>query len=60
MLQVQSLFEALKDNDKKDSEAFELAEKKYEALCAGMEVNDQGEAETLAEQLINAKEEASR
>ncbi|XP_050294064.1 structural maintenance of chromosomes protein 2 [Anthonomus grandis grandis] len=57
---VKSLFESLKENDKRDTDAFALAEKKYEALCAGMEVNDQGEAETLAEQLMNAKEELSR
>lgn len=57
---VKSLFETLKENDKRDSDAFALAEKKYEALCAGMEVNDEGKTETLAEQLMNAKEEASR
>ncbi|XP_060524474.1 structural maintenance of chromosomes protein 2 [Cylas formicarius] len=58
--QVQDLFENLKENDRKDREAFALSEKKYEALCAGMEVNDEGEAETLAEQLIKAREDASR
>ncbi|XP_076267905.1 structural maintenance of chromosomes 2 [Rhynchophorus ferrugineus] len=57
---VQSLFETLKGNDQRDSEAFALAQKKYEALCTGMEMNDQGESETLFEQLIHAKEEASK
>lgn len=57
---MQSLFETLKENDKLDSEAYELSEKKFEAVCAGMEVNDQGETETLAEQLMSAKEEASK
>ncbi|XP_030762291.1 structural maintenance of chromosomes protein 2 [Sitophilus oryzae] len=57
---VQSLFETLKENDKRDSEAFSLAERKYEAVCTGMEVNDQGESETLLEQLMNTKEEASK
>ncbi|KAL1506874.1 hypothetical protein ABEB36_006156 [Hypothenemus hampei] len=57
---VQSLFEQLKENDRVDGEAVDLAEQKYQALCAGMEVNDEGEAETLAEQLMNVKNEALR
>lgn len=57
---VQSLFETLKQNDAKDTEAFALSQKKFEAISAGMEVNEDGEAETLQEQLMKAKEEASR
>ncbi|XP_066148443.1 structural maintenance of chromosomes protein 2 [Euwallacea fornicatus] len=58
--QVQSLFEKLKENDRLDSEACALAEQKYEALCIGMEVNDEGETQTLGEQLMKAKEDASK
>ncbi|KAJ8926989.1 hypothetical protein NQ314_020550, partial [Rhamnusium bicolor] len=57
---VQSLFDTLKENDEKDNEAFALSQRKFEAISAGMEVNEDGEAETLQEQLINAKEEAAR
>lgn len=56
---VQSLFETLKKNDVKDAEAFALSQKKYEAVSAGMEVNEDGEAQTLQEQLMKAKEEAA-
>lgn len=56
---VQELFETLKQNDAKDAEAFALSQKKFEAVSAGMEVNEEGEAQTLQEQLMKAKEEAS-
>ncbi|CAH1965906.1 unnamed protein product [Acanthoscelides obtectus] len=56
----QSLFETLKGNDEKDNEAFDLAQKKFEALSAGMEVNEEGEAQTLQEQLMQAEGEASK
>lgn len=59
-IQVQTLCETLKENDRKHTEAFQLAEQKYEALCAGFEVNDQGQTETLADQLMAANEEAAR
>lgn len=54
------MFESLKENERVDREALDLAQKKYQALCVGMELNDDGETETLAEQLMKAKEEASR
>lgn len=38
--------------------ALEIAQKKYEAVCAGMEVNDDGVAETLQDQLMKAREAA--
>lgn len=49
---IQGLFEQLKDNDARDNEAFALSQKKFEAVSAGMEMNDEGVAETLQEQLI--------
>lgn len=57
---VKSLFESLKGNDAKDNEAFALSQRKFEAISAGMEVNEDGEAETLQEQLMNAKAEATK
>lgn len=56
---VQSLFETLKKNDENDAEAFALSQRKFEAISAGMEVNEDGEAQTLQEQLMKAKEEAA-
>lgn len=56
---VQSLFETLKQNDANDADAFALSQKKFEAISAGMEVNEDGEAQTLQEQLMKAKEEAA-
>ncbi|KAJ8984301.1 hypothetical protein NQ317_012271 [Molorchus minor] len=57
---VQSLFETLKENDAKDNEAFALSQRKFEAVSAGMEVNEEGETETLQEQLMHAKEDATK
>ncbi|XP_018577903.1 structural maintenance of chromosomes protein 2-like, partial [Anoplophora glabripennis] len=57
---VKLLFESLKKDDAKDNEAFALSQRKFEAISAGMEVNEDGEAETLQEQLMNAKQEAAR
>lgn len=50
---VQSLFQQLKDNDAADTEAFAVAQKRYEAVSAGMDVNEEGKAETLQEQLMS-------
>lgn len=55
---VKSLFESLKESDVKDNEAFALSQRKFEVISAGMEVNEDGEAETLQEQLMHAKAES--
>uniref|UniRef100_A0A6P7FG53 Structural maintenance of chromosomes protein n=2 Tax=Diabrotica virgifera virgifera TaxID=50390 RepID=A0A6P7FG53_DIAVI len=57
---VRSLFEALKKNDEDDNKAFALSQKKFEAVSAGMEVNEAGEAQTLQDQFMQAKEESMR
>ncbi|CAH1162979.1 unnamed protein product [Phaedon cochleariae] len=57
---VQGMFEALKGNDERDTEAFALSQRKFEAVSAGMEVNEEGEAQTLQEQFMRAKEEAAK
>lgn len=50
---VQNLFQQLKDNDAADSEAFAASQRRYEAVSAGMDVNEEGKAETLQEQLMS-------
>ncbi|XP_056633840.1 structural maintenance of chromosomes protein 2 [Diorhabda sublineata] len=57
---VQSLFETLKTNDTEDNAAFILSQKKFEAVSAGMEVNEDGEAQTLQDQFMKAKEDAMK
>ncbi|XP_019869858.1 structural maintenance of chromosomes protein 2 isoform X2 [Aethina tumida] len=44
----------------KQQEKDNLQSRKFEALSSGMEINDAGEAETLQEQLINAKQAAAQ
>lgn len=56
---VQSLFETLKENEARDKEDLSVAQKKYEALAAGMEVNEEGKTQSLQEQLMTAKQEAA-
>lgn len=57
---LQSVFQTLKENYTRDTEAYLLSQRKFEALSSGMEINDAGEAETLQEQLINAKQAAAQ
>lgn len=47
------MFTKLKSAEEKDRTAFIAAQKKYEAINAGMEIGDDGEASTLQEQLIS-------
>lgn len=54
------MFEQLKHNDEADSEAFAASQRKFEAISAGMEINDEGKAETLQEQLMNARSAAAQ
>lgn len=49
------MFEQLKHDDEVDNEAFAASQRKYEAVCAGMEINDEGKTETLQQQLINTR-----
>lgn len=58
LAKVQNMFETLKENEEKDNAAFDLAQKKFVAFSAGMEINDDGESETLQEQLMKANSEA--
>ncbi|CAG9864049.1 unnamed protein product [Phyllotreta striolata] len=55
---VRTSFETLKTNDEKDTEALNNAVKKLEALGTGMEVNDEGETQTLQDQFMKANQDA--
>lgn len=53
MQKMDNMFKDLKDAEANDSAALKAAKKKFEALNAGMEIDDKGEAKTLQEQLIS-------
>ncbi|XP_044253418.1 structural maintenance of chromosomes protein 2 [Tribolium madens] len=59
LAKVESTFLKLKAADEKDKEAFVISQKRVVALSAGMELNDQGEAESLLAQLMNMRQKAS-
>ncbi|XP_017778380.1 PREDICTED: structural maintenance of chromosomes protein 2 [Nicrophorus vespilloides] len=59
MGETQSMFETLKKNDERDEAAFAHSQKKYMAICNGMEINEAGESESLHQQLMNARQEAN-
>lgn len=52
---VGDLFESLKAADEKDREAFAVAEKRFQAISAGLDVGEDGEATSLNQQLISKK-----
>lgn len=53
MNEVGSLFENLKKADENDREAFAEAQKRFQALSAGLDVNEDGQTASLQEQLIS-------
>ncbi|KAK5648752.1 hypothetical protein RI129_003644 [Pyrocoelia pectoralis] len=53
---VQNVFDQLRNAELQDNEALATAQKKYEAISVGMEVNDAGETETLQDQLMSTKQ----
>ncbi|KAJ6645604.1 Structural maintenance of chromosomes protein 2 [Pseudolycoriella hygida] len=59
MANLQSLFEKLKTDDQVDSNAYEESRKKYEAISSGLATNESGEASSLQDQLIVAKQQIS-
>lgn len=50
---LKSLYNELQSNDNSDKAAYKNCQKQYEALIAGMEINEEGQAETLLEQLTS-------
>lgn len=51
MAKVGDLFQALREADETDSKAFADAQKRFQAITAGLEVNEDGQAATLQGQL---------
>ncbi|KAH8280520.1 hypothetical protein KR018_009063 [Drosophila ironensis] len=59
MSKVQDEFESLKTADANDAKAYEVAQRKLEAVSQGLSTNEEGEATTLQDQLIAAKQQFS-
>lgn len=59
MSKVQGEFQSLKDADATDAKAYEDAQRKFEAVSQGLSTNEDGQATTLQEQLIAAKQQLS-
>ncbi|XP_030388372.1 structural maintenance of chromosomes protein 2 [Scaptodrosophila lebanonensis] len=59
MSKVQGEFQSLKDADINDAQAYEKAQRKFEAVSQGLSTNEDGQASTLQEQLIVAKQQLS-
>ncbi|KAH8393307.1 hypothetical protein KR215_003892 [Drosophila sulfurigaster] len=59
MAMVKDEFQGLKDADANDAKAYEDAKRKLEAVSQGLSTNEDGEACTLQEQLIAAKQHLS-
>ncbi|KRT82397.1 hypothetical protein AMK59_3238 [Oryctes borbonicus] len=57
LAKANDFYETLKNTEATDAEALAACQKRYEAICAGMEVNDSGEAQTLMSQLMSAKQD---
>ncbi|XP_052862774.1 structural maintenance of chromosomes protein 2 [Anopheles cruzii] len=52
-------FQTLKDACEADADAFAAAQKRFEAVSAGLSTNEDGEAATLQDQLMDAKQKSS-
>ncbi|EDW01402.1 structural maintenance of chromosomes protein 2 [Drosophila grimshawi] len=59
MSNVQGEFQNLKDADAADTKAYEDAQRKFEAVSQGLSTDEDGQAVTLQEQLIAAKQHLS-
>lgn len=51
MAKVGGLFQSLREADETDSKAFADAQKRFQAITAGLDVNEDGQAASLQEQL---------
>lgn len=60
MAELNNKFESLKNADEASTAAYLAAKKRYEALNAGMEIGDDGEAATLQEQLMYTKQQSAQ
>ncbi|XP_001851491.2 structural maintenance of chromosomes protein 2 [Culex quinquefasciatus] len=59
MQRTGDMFQSLKDADEADAKAFADAQKRFEAVSAGLSTNEDGEAATLQDQLMAAKQKAA-
>nr|XP_029731204.1 structural maintenance of chromosomes protein 2-like [Aedes albopictus] len=59
MQRTGDMFQSLKDADEADAKAFTDAQKRFEAVSAGLSTNEDGEAATLQDQLMAAKQKAA-
>lgn len=53
MAKVGDLFQTLREADENDSKAFSDAQKRFQAISAGLEMNEDGQASSLQEQLTS-------
>lgn len=53
MSKVHDLFQSLKEADMRDAQAYEAAQKKFEAVTQGLSVDDDGQQCSLQDQLIS-------
>lgn len=53
MAKVHDLFQSLEEADKNDSKAFSEAQKRFQAISAGLDMNEDGQASSLQEQLTS-------
>lgn len=53
MAKVGGLFESLREADEADSKAYSDAQKRFQAISAGLDMNEDGQASSLQEQLIS-------
>ena len=59
MNNVAELFDSLKEADATDAKAFADAQKRFQAVSAGLVTNEDGEAASLQDQLMTAKKQLS-
>ncbi|XP_053685055.1 structural maintenance of chromosomes protein 2 [Sabethes cyaneus] len=59
MQRTGDMFQSLKDANEADAKAFDDAQKRFEAVSAGLSTNEDGEAATLQDQLMAAKQKTA-
>ncbi|XP_037905557.1 structural maintenance of chromosomes protein 2 [Hermetia illucens] len=56
MEKFKDMFQKLKDADEEDAKAYADAQKRFEAITQGLSTNEEGEAASLQDQLMTAKQ----
>ncbi|XP_004517608.1 structural maintenance of chromosomes protein 2 [Ceratitis capitata] len=60
MSKVHDLFQSLKEADERDAQAYDAAQRKFEAVTQGLSVDEEGQSCSLQDQLITAKQQLSQ